>query len=226
VAPPPQMRLQLDYGTVTSSADDVWAPVLNIGPMDEQAVKSYHTVTLLKSDQTGQYTQYVTGVTVAPQLTASNTALWGAQSADLNDPRLIPATLTGLAISPVPRTPDQISDVPLLALIYGQGNTTGFGYQSPVVDQQYTVTSAVSADQETFTITVGGAPIDPLTNTGYVLKALADPWVATQRTATLDELVRLGFSTKPGADVNVDKMAAAALTDWPSAARIGSEVWA
>jgi hypothetical protein len=226
VAPPPQMRLQLDYGTVTSSDTAVWAPVLNIAPMGEQAVRSYHVVTLLKSDQAGQYTQYVTGVTVAPQLTASNTALWGAQSADLNDPRLIPATLTGLAISPVPRTPDQISDVPLLALIYGQGNTTGFGYQSPVVDQQYTVTSAVSADQETFTITVGGAPIDPLTNTGYVLKALADPWVATQRTATLDELVRLGFSTKPGADVNVDKMAAAALTDWPSAARIGTEVWA
>jgi hypothetical protein len=220
------MRLQLDYGTVTSSDGDVWAPVLNIAPMGEQAVRSYHVITLLKSDQAGQYTQYVTGVTVAPQLTPSSTALWGDQAGDVNDPRLIPATLTGLAISPVPRTPGQVSDVPLLALIYGQGNTTGFGYQSPAPDQQYTVTSAVSADQGTFTITVTGAPGSPLTSTGYVLKALADPWVATQRTATLDELVQLGFSTKPGTDVNVDKMAAAALTDWPSAARIGSEVWA
>ncbi len=192
--------------------------------MSQQAVRSYHTVTLLKSDQGGQYTEYVTGVTVAPQLTASNTALWSEQGGDPNDPRLIPATLTGLAISPVPRTPDQISDVPLLTLIYGQNDTTGFAYQTPEVDHQYTVTSSASADQKTFTITVGGAPIHPLPNTGYVLKALADPWVATQRTATLDELVRLGFSTKPGSDVNVDKMAATALTDWPSAARIGSEV--
>jgi hypothetical protein len=226
VAPPPQMRLQLDYGTVTSSGTDVWAPVLSIAPMDQQAVRSYHVVTLLKSDLNGQYTQYVTGVTLAPQLTASSTALWGDQTGDVNDPRLIPATLTGLAITPVPRTPGQVSDVPLLALIYGQGSTTGFGYQTPAVDPQYTVTSAVSADQETLTITVSGAPDSPLTSTGYVLKALADPWVTTQRTATLDQLVQLGFPTRPGADVSVDKIAAAALTDWPSAARIGTEVWA
>jgi hypothetical protein len=226
VPPPAQMRLQLDYGTVTSSADAVWAPVLNIAPMNEQAVKSYHTVTLLKSDHAGQYTQYVTGVTVAPQLTASNTALWGDQTGDPNDPRLIAATLTGFAISPVPRTPGQVSDVPLLSLIYGGGNTTGFGYQVPAVDQQYTVTGTVSPDKLTFTITVSGAHTADLPSTGYVLKALADPWVTSQRTATLDELVRLGFGTKPGADVSVDKMAAKALTDWPSAARIGSEVWA
>ena len=223
VPPPPQMRLQLDYGTVTSSDTEVWAPVLNIAPMNEQAVKSYHTVTLLKSDRSGQYTQYVTGVTVAPQLTASNTALWGDQTGDPNDPRLIAATLTGFAISPVPRTPGKVSDVPLLSLLYGGGNTTGFGYQAPVVDQQYTVTGTVSTDNLTFTITVGGAHTADLPDTGYMLNALADQWVAAQRTATLDELVRLGFGTKAGADVSVDIMAATALTDWPSAARIGSE---
>src|SRR5271154_5129965 len=90
VAPPPQMRLQLDYGTITSSGTDVWAPVLNIAPMDQQNVKSYHTLTLLKSDLSGQYTQYVTGVTVAPQLTASSTALWGDQADGVNDPPLLP----------------------------------------------------------------------------------------------------------------------------------------
>ena len=46
--------------------------------MDEADVASYHTVTLLKRDESGRYSGYVTGVTVAPQLGASNTALWGA----------------------------------------------------------------------------------------------------------------------------------------------------
>ena len=61
VLPPPQLRLQLDYGTVTSSPTEVWAPVLNIAPMDQSNVSSYHTVTLLKRNPSGQYTDYVIG---------------------------------------------------------------------------------------------------------------------------------------------------------------------
>ena len=134
--------------------------------------------------------------------------------------------MTGFAISPVPRKPGQVSDVPLQSLIYVQGDTTGFGYQAPVVDQQFTVTAAVSTDKKTFTITVSGGHGADLPNQNYVLKALTDPWVTSRRTGALDELQRLGFGTKAGAEVSLDKMAAAALTDWPSAARIGSEVWA
>jgi hypothetical protein len=225
---PTQLLLQLDYGTVTYSDTQVWAPDLGIPPMGETGIASYHTVTLLKRDKNGRFTGYVTGVTVAPRLAASPTALWGNQgpSDDPNAPRLIPATLTGFAISPVPRHPRQVSDVALRALIYGPGNTTGFGYQAPVTDQQYTVTSAVSPDGQSLTITVGGAHTATLDNQQHVLSALTDPWVSSQRSATLDRLSQLGFATLAGGEVHLETMALTALTDWPFAARIGSETWA
>jgi hypothetical protein len=226
--PPADMLLQLDYATVTYSGTEVWAPVLNIAPMSENGVASYHTITLLKSDETGQYTSYVTDVTAAPQLGASNTALWGVTGAgdDPNAGRLILATLTGFAISPAPRQPDKVSAVPLEALSYGTGYSTGFTYQAPVVDQQYTVATPQSPDPATFTIDVAGGHTASLVNHGYVLSALTDPWVAGQRAATLDELRRLGFSTAPSAAVQLTTMAQTALTDWPSAARIGTETYA
>jgi hypothetical protein len=228
-APPPaQMLLRLDYASVTYSDTQVWAPTLGIAPMGEADVASYHTVTLRRRDETGAFTEYVTSVTVAPQLSASNTALWGepAPGDGPNAPRLISATLTGFAISPVPRQPDQVSDVPLLELIFGEGNSTGFGYPAPAADQQFTVTSAVSSDGDTLTIDVAGGHTATLQNQGYVLSALNDPWVAGQRTTTLDELTRLGFSTTASSAVYLDTMADTALTDWPGTARIGMEAWA
>ncbi|HEY1701349.1 MAG TPA: DUF6603 domain-containing protein [Trebonia sp.] len=232
-AMPPEMLLQLDYGAVTYSGTRVWAPELNIGPMKRAKVASYLTVTVRKRQENGQLADYVTGVTVTPQLTASNTALWGAppdtgpdDSPGINNPnaeRLIPATLTGLAISPVPRHPDRISDVSLESLIFGEGRSTGFGYQHPVVDGPYTVTSTISDDGHTFTIDVPGGPPNSLENHDYELSALTDPWVAGQRSATLQELNRLGFGTARADTVQLSQMADTALTDWPSATRIGSE---
>lgn len=235
-APPPEMLLQLDYGAVTYSGTQVWAPELNIGPMQRAKVASYLTVTLRKRQENGQLADYVTDVTVTPQLTASSTALWGPNSPDASssaspdiDPnaeRLIQATLTGLAISPVPRHPDRISDVLLESLIFGEGHSTGFRYQHPVVDGSYTVTSTISSDGQTFTIDVPGGPPHPLENHGYALSALIDPWVAGQRSAVLQELNRLGFTTAKADAVQLNQMADTALTDWPSATRIGSETLA
>ena len=229
-AAPADMLLQLDYETVTYSDSLVWAQTLNIGPMGETDVDSYLTITLSRRDENGNPTDYVTGVTVVPQLNASNTALWGPPSqtgdVDANAQRLIPATLTGFAISPVPRHPDQVSDVTLESLIFGEGHSTGFGYQDPAVDQSFTVTSTTSPDDDTFTIDVTGGHTASLQNEGHVLSALTDSWVAGQRSATLDELRQLGFSTLAGGDVSLGIMASTALTDWPSAARIGSETWA
>jgi hypothetical protein len=227
-AAPTEMLLQLGYDTVTYSGSQVWAPALNIGPMDQANVASYLIITLRKRDEDGNLADYVTGVTVTPQLTASSTALWGAGSPapDPNADRLIPATLTGFAISPVPRNPDQVSDVPLEALIYGEGNSTGFGYQAPATDQQYAVSSTTSPDGQTFTIDITGSHTAALVNQGYVLSALTDPWVTSQRTATLDQLRQLGFTTLPGSDVTLANMAQTALTNWPSGIRIGTETWA
>ena len=228
VPPPAGMLLQLDSGTATYSGAQVWAPDLNIAPMAQAGVASYHTVTLLKRDETGHYTSYITGIAVAPQLGASSTALWGTpgQATDPNADRLIPATLTGLAISPVPRTPAQVRDVPLISLIYGQGSTTTFGYQAPAADPQYTVSSQTSPDGRTLTLTVGGAHAATITNQQYLLTALTDPWVTSQRTATLNQLTQLGFTTTPGNAIRLDQMAQTPLTDWPATARIGTETYA
>lgn len=232
-AVPAQMLLQLDPGAVTYSDDQVWAPTLNIAPMKETRVASYHTVALRKRDEEGAFTGYITSVTVAPQLGASNTALWGAGNqseagapTDPNAQRLIDATLTGLAISPVPRHPDQVSDVPLVALIFGEGNSTGFGYRAPAADQQFTVTSATSPDGQAITIDVTGGHTATLENQGFVLSALTDSWVSGQRSATLDALRGLGFSTARGDAAGLGTMAQTALTDWPRVTRIGLETWA
>ena len=230
VAAPADMLLQLDHDTVTYSDSLVWAQTLNVGPIGETDVDSYLTITLSRRDENGNPTDYVTGVTVVPQLNASNTALWGPPSragdVDANAGRLIPATLTGFAISPVPRHPDQVSDVTLESLIFGEGHSTGFSYQDPAVDQSFTVTSTTSPDGDTFTIDVAGSHTASLRNEGHMLSALTDSWVAGQRSATLDELRRLGFSTLAGGDASLGIMASTALTDWPGAARIGSETWA
>ena len=82
----------------------------------------------------------------------------------------------------------------------------------------YTVNGTVSSDgqakttagtpgESTFTITVGGAHTATLPNEQYVLSALTDPWVTSQRTATLDQLTQLGFGTPPSGQVD--------LTSWP-----------
>ncbi len=221
---PADMLLLLDTGTVTSSDTDVWAPGLNIAPMNETGVASYHTVTLLKASSS-----YITGITVAPQFGARPTAPCGGapgQATDPNADRLIPATLTGLAISPVPRTPDKVSDVPLISLIYGQGNSTGFGYQAPVVDSTYTVTAEPADPGPVLTITIAGAHTSSIANQQYLLTALTDPWVASQRIATLDQLTQLGFSTIPGTTARLVQMAQTPLTDWPAIARIGTETYA
>ena len=219
---PAGMLLQLDYGTLTFSSSQVWAPDLNVAPMGETGVASYHAITLVKGGS------YITGITVAPQLGASSTALWGTPgpASDPNAGRLIPATLTGLAISPVPRTPDKVSDVPLLSLSYGQGNSTGYGYQAPAPDSQYTVTAEPANPGPVLTITITGAHTASIPNQQYLLTALTDPWVTSQRTATLDQLNQLGFTTIPGSTAHLDQMAQTPLTDWPAVARIGTETYA
>lgn len=219
---------QLDPGVKPLSGDEVWQSTLHIAPMKQKAVDSYFTITLRRYDaKTKDYTQYVVGVTIAPQLSPSNTALWGEApdptQPDPNAKRLLPKTLTGLAITPVPRHPDAVSDVPLLDLIFGEGHETGFAYQQPAPDTRYTVHETFDPKTKSLTIEIGGDHQDDIANTGYTLSALTDPWVSAQRDATLTELTALGFDTVPAAGASVTKLAKTALTDWPGAALIGAQ---
>jgi hypothetical protein len=224
-AAPPDMQLVLDAETKTFSKTEVWAPTLNVAPMNAKDVVSHHVVALRRYDTgSGGYTEYVTGVAVAPQLRPSNTALWGTpeEKPDPNGPRLIDATLTGFAIMPVERKPAQVSNVALLALIFGEGHTTGFAYQRPAVDTRYQVRSSLSRDGRKLTIDVTGEHSATLPNEAYVLSSIDERWVADQRAATLEELRRLGFATYGKDEVDLRELAKVALTDWPSVGRIGA----
>jgi Family of unknown function (DUF6603) len=224
-AAPPGMQLRLDHDTKTFSDTEVWAPRLNIAPMEETGVASYHTIALRKYDtHAGGYADYQTNVAVTPQLRPSNTALWGVpvEKPAPNAERLIEATLCGFAISPPARKPERVSDVSLLSLMYVTDNETGFDYQRPVVDGRYEVKSSVSSDGELLTIHISGEHTAKLEDAGYVLSSINETWVADQRTRTLDELRRLGFSTLRSDEVHLTDMAKVPLTDWPSVGRIGA----
>ena len=226
---PEDMTLALDWDAVTYAelhpgTGEVWEPTLNVAPMDKPNVAAYHTVALRRI--VGTTDTYITALTVAPQLTPSTAALWGpAESSVSTDPnavRLLPSTLTGLALSPKPQFPDVVNPVPLLMLSFGAGNQTGFSYEPPIPPSPYTVTTPPPPDKETLLIDVSGAHTQEFTNTGYELCSLVDTWVAGQRTALLDDLTKLGFPTEPSANVDLKGMAKTVLTDWPHAALIGA----
>ena len=123
----PQMLLLLDYETKTFSDTQVWAPELNIAPMDKPTstpTTRSRCASATKSGALHQLHHRRHGHPAAGRLQHRAVGGPGAE-ADPNADRLIQATLTGLAISPVPRNPDQVSDVPLLSLIFGEGTRPG-----------------------------------------------------------------------------------------------------
>jgi hypothetical protein len=216
---PDGMYLRLDYDTVTFSKTQVWEPELNVAPMDEPDVTAVQRVSLRRGGT------YITAITVTPQLGSSNTALWGAPGSadDVNADMLIDHTLLGLALSPVPRTPGAVSDVPLLSLIFGRGKETGFKYQTASVDARYKVKGTISGDHgQTLTIDVSGEHTLHVEDHDWLLSALVDPWVQSQRKATLDELNALGFRTARSDQVSVKTLSEVALTDWPGVDLIGA----
>ncbi|MBL8228240.1 MAG: hypothetical protein JNL98_07175 [Bryobacterales bacterium] len=219
--------LNLPAGTQTFSADLVWNPSLSIGPMNQNNVQSFHVIQLCKrgpSDPPGTFSDYLYSVTAQPLLTPSSAALWASAPAqkNANDASFVNATLTGFQISPIPQQPDEVSGVPLGDLLFEPGNTASFSYQSQAVDSSYTVQSSIDAQQDLI-IQISGAYSENITNSGYVLSALADPWVSSQRASLLDDLTANGFSTYTSSEIDVSVLATeTALTDWPVVELLGA----
>lgn len=220
--------LDLPAGTPTFSDTDVWNPDINIGPIDQNNVQSYHMVSLAKhsnSDPVGFYSDYITTISVQPVLSDSGTALWGENNPNRtpNDPALVPKTLVGFIISPVPRNPSSINNVPLLELIFGRGYSTGFEYQQAKVNPGFTVQSDINA-QEELIIDISGNTTQHLVNQDYILSSLANSWVSSQRAGILDDLNSNGFDTYAATDVNITDLATQkSLVDWPQVRMIGSD---
>ena len=203
------------------SATQVWNPVLNIGPMKQMNVQSFHTVQLQKHEDDGTWTD-ITAVAVQPVWLSSNAALWAAPSSQptANDPPLVPNALTGFQISPIPRHPDSVEAVPLVELLYESGFSTGFGFTAQAVDTRYNVSS--TADGDTLTIDISGDHTAQLVDKGFVLSSLVDSWVTTQRDALLNEFINAGFSTLSPAAVALSVFATdTQLVDWPAVELLG-----
>ena len=220
--------LELRKGTKTFSDTLVWNPTVNIAPMKQNIVQSYHTIQVCKrtvSDPKGKFSQFITELTAAPELSPSNTALYG-ESKDKkspNDPLLQPAGLTGFLLTPIPRKPSSVNDVPLIELLFAAGFSTGFKYQKAVVDPDYTV-SIEQPQKNELNITISGKHSAKLENKNYILSALIDTWVTGQRASILDDLAANGFSTYKSTEIDLKVMATeTALTDWPAVKMMGSE---
>lgn len=219
--------LVLPTNAETFSETQVWNPTVNIGPMNQSNVQSYHTVLLLKADpSTGVYNDPVTTVSCQPLLMDSNAALWSTQNPNPtpNDQSLLACTLVGFQIAPIPRTPDSTSAVPLIDLLFARGFSTGFVYQSQAVDPNYTVTPTIAAN-ENLDIAISGAHTATLTNQDYILSSLADTWVSSQRAAIVDDLAANGFSTYTSSEIDITALSTQkALVDWPMVELLGAGV--
>lgn len=224
----PQAGLpQLSVGDPNAHFSDqtVWNPTLHVKPMKLRNVTSRHTITLTKANADGVFDTIVPELKIQPRLENSNTALWGDPNAavDPNAAALMPSTLVGFSLLPLPRNPNTTSSVRLIQLLYTQGNKTTFRYTAPQVDRTFALT--LDPLQPTYALTIharNGGTHD-LSNRGYVLNSLADPWVKSRRRGVLDDLSTEGFGTYPASDVTLTRMASTEkLTDWPLVGVLGA----
>jgi hypothetical protein len=214
--------LELAPGTKTFSDKQIWNPTVNVAPMKLTSIQSKHTITLCKRSGSNDqgFSDYITSVAIQPVLGSSNTALWGTPNATAaNDPNITPLlsqTLLGFQIIPLPRNPDTVSNVPLIDLLFTQGEQTNFSYTSAQPDTAYTLKVTNDPVAETLQIDVSGASTQSLSNQFYVLQSLLQTWVVGQRNAILADLDTNGFGTYAPGQVTLTNMGTTeALTDWP-----------
>lgn len=216
----------LQFSDTVNQMDDkhIWNPLVNIKPMKLNGVTSTLQLTLLKADNDGNFTSYITALTLTPNVLASAGALWGEHTSDkvqLNDPQFQKSCLTGFNITPLPRVPNVVNGVKLILLLYQQANRYYFNYQALAVNPNYKVSSEETDTDNVshLDITVkdsNGNVLATLPNQGYVLNALVDTWVSNQRSTILANLNSLGFSTSTEVALN-NFATQTILTDWPAA---------
>lgn len=225
---PPVIRhipyLALNDASVHFSATEVWNPHISVQSMKLKDVQSIYTVSLLKADNIGHFTEYVSVLSIAPVLGNSNTALWGTpvETLAVNTPSLLLNTLLGFDISALSRNPDKVNNVPLIQLIFTMGNATSFTYTAQQSDTSYRVSTQILSPQYDLTINIGGAATQSFTNKNYILSTLIAPWVSARRTAVLNDLRACGFDTYTPQEVNLAAMGSTeSLTDWPLVGILG-----
>jgi hypothetical protein len=221
--------LELAPGEVTFSPTQVWNPDLSIAPMALTCVQSFHVIAVnahLDTDPAGTFSQAVTSLLAEPQMMGLNAAMWAPrpQQHTADEPAMVNHGLTGFLLKQIPRTPDHTSAVPLLELLFEEGNATGFDYTGQQVSTAFAVASSLNTGTADLSIGITGDHIASFTEHSYVLAVLGDAWVTSQRSAVLNDLVSNGFKTCTPAQINVAAFSTStALNDWPGVALLGAE---
>lgn len=214
------------YDTALYPDGVTWADHFGVLPMGLGAdgFTTRHTVTVKRAaegadyTQAASYTEAVDEIAVMPVVKAASSALWAPADPGLNGDRLIPGTLVGLRVQPMPQHPDITLKADLWAMLFDQNQQVSGQAVVPAADRSDPY--AASADGPTLRFTLGGRAV---TCEGYRLTALTDSSAAAARTATVGALNGLGFAFDTGA-IDVADLAQYPLWDWPMIRTLGEEV--
>lgn len=215
------------YKTVENPKEKVlWNPKVHIKPMGKNNVESTLFFTLYAMDATGKYTNCTVDLTLRPIVDNVAGALWDKYTGDtkVNDAKFLEAALTGLEISPIPRVPSMVNNVPIDILLFKQGNKYNFGYQTSVVDDTFNVIS-FTPDANTLKIVIkkDSTVWCEILNKDYVLEAINNEETNRCRNEILSNLTEVGFEVYGQADIECFGKDTA-LTDWPEILMLGGEL--
>jgi len=199
-----------------------WCTTVNLKPMKLSDVKSKHSITLMRADNDGNFTDYINDVSITPIFNNSNAALWGKVATSDPKDQQLENTLEGFTITPMPGNPSKVSQLPLIDLIFAEGNDEYFNYTQKDPDKTYTVTVTTDTDAELEINIAGGTPpSSALKNDNLILNSLTNSWVEGKRNSILDEL-NSHFNTLKSSDVTLTDMATKEqLNNWPQVQILG-----
>jgi uncharacterized protein DUF6603 len=223
----PRLSLALIPDFHGFSATQVWNPNVSIRPMHLLGVTAYHTLSLRAVDNKDNKTLIdVDAVQITPLTGLVAAALYAPSTArqDANELATVPNALTGFRIAPERRHPARVSTVPLSELLFGLGENSRFADGAPHLDTRCQV-AATHPRPEELDITLSGAHAGQLVNKGFVLNALADEWVATQRKALVGDLHAAGLVDDKADDLDLATFSKeTTLTGWPAVARLADHL--
>lgn len=205
--------------TISLPANTVWQPELNIKPMEKTGVTSLHTIQLLKAKD-GNFNQPQNRISVEPIISNTSNALWGTPGpGNVNDPPLLTDVLTGFKISPFPWSPDVMNNIPLIDLLFEQGNIIDWEGETVNLPANISVSSGIDQSND-LSITIKGNKTLHFTNEHYILSTISDPAVAGNRTAFIGDLMANGFGSLQDGQLTLIGTREA-LSDWPLVSILG-----
>lgn len=205
---------------------NVWNPTVDIRPMKLDGVTSTFVVTLLKRGSGGVYSEYQADIRLQPITADAVAALWlkAGDKPNPNEQKFAKGALTTFQLTPIPRHPTVVNGVPLIQLLFQQGNIALFSYTGLAVNPNFKVGTTFPTKSE-MDIQISGTYTASIPNKGNRLEALENSWVVAQRNEVLADLLLNDFTTyAPGEVAPTIFATQTALTDWPKVLLLGDKL--